>query len=280
MKFIYVDESGEQDHSDYFVMAGLMVDAYKLRKKTADFDALVKEFLGKHPSHPEEIKTSLLINGKGGWSKVCPDERKKFLTDVCDLAIGNGGKIYGIAIHLPTFDKVVNKDKNGRPFSGNKWLASAMFICSLVQKKMENVKGKKGLTVFVMDHNHQHMPLLSDGLYKSDPWYDGLYQIRKTIRGKAQWLGRTSENRFDQIINTAFAIKSEHSTLVQVADVISYVYRRYFELQDPKEAYDGEAQLYKTWFSKLENSREHLGQTAPCGALEFYQAIVPKGWKL
>ena len=34
MKFIYVDESGAAGDSDVFVMCGLMVDAYKLRKKT------------------------------------------------------------------------------------------------------------------------------------------------------------------------------------------------------------------------------------------------------
>ena len=34
MKFIYVDESGGRDQGDVFTMCGLMVDAYKLRKKT------------------------------------------------------------------------------------------------------------------------------------------------------------------------------------------------------------------------------------------------------
>ena len=44
MKFIYVDESGSEGESDVFVMCGLMVDAYKLRKKTADFDKMLAEF--------------------------------------------------------------------------------------------------------------------------------------------------------------------------------------------------------------------------------------------
>lgn len=32
MKFIYIDESGARDQGDVFVIAGLMVDAYKLQK--------------------------------------------------------------------------------------------------------------------------------------------------------------------------------------------------------------------------------------------------------
>ncbi len=38
----YVDESGGPDQGDVFTMCGLMVDAYKLRKKTQDFDELLK----------------------------------------------------------------------------------------------------------------------------------------------------------------------------------------------------------------------------------------------
>jgi len=41
------DESGEQDHTDAFVMAGLLVDAYRLRKYTATFDQMITTFLAK-----------------------------------------------------------------------------------------------------------------------------------------------------------------------------------------------------------------------------------------
>ena len=33
MKFIYVDESGPDKDSDIFTMCGVMVDAFRLRKK-------------------------------------------------------------------------------------------------------------------------------------------------------------------------------------------------------------------------------------------------------
>ena len=49
MKFIYVDESGGRDQSDVFVMVGLLVDAYRLRRKTTDFDELLKDLLHRHP---------------------------------------------------------------------------------------------------------------------------------------------------------------------------------------------------------------------------------------
>ncbi len=48
MKFIYIDESGGQDQGDVFTMFGLMVDAYKLRKKTEEFDCMLGELFAEH----------------------------------------------------------------------------------------------------------------------------------------------------------------------------------------------------------------------------------------
>ena len=44
MKFAYFDESGTLgvEGNDVFVMAGLLIDAYRLRKYTAEFDRLIK----------------------------------------------------------------------------------------------------------------------------------------------------------------------------------------------------------------------------------------------
>lgn len=279
MKFVYADESGEQDHSCVFTMVGVMVDAVRLRKKTEDFDNLWQELLSQHPEETIEIKTSRMINGKGAWSKVCPDVRKAFISNVIDLATNNGGKIFAYAIDFEKI-KAINPDDYKLPFEKHKWTSAAMYIAALIQKKMQTVKGKKGLTVLVMDDNQHKMPTLTDGLYRCDTWYDGLYEMRGKKRGKTIWVSRKPADRFDQIINTAFAIKSEHSTFVQVADVISYVYRRHYELLREDEAYAGEKALYAAWVESLEASRVRLGHIRKCDAGDFYHEIVPDGWSL
>ena len=76
MKLVYADESGEREHTDVFVMAGLLVDAYRLRTCTAAFDRMITVFLAKHPGAPKELKTKAFINGDGGWSKVDAAERQ------------------------------------------------------------------------------------------------------------------------------------------------------------------------------------------------------------
>lgn len=279
MKFIYVDESGARDQGDVFIMCGLMVDAYKLRKKTEEFDRLLEAMFANHEGNRSDFKTSRFINGKGGWSAVDATERKAFLKQVCELAVENGGKVFGIGLSYAAFD-VAAGNGHDQPFNTNYWLASAMLTACLVQKKTQGVKNSKGLTVTIMDDNKSEMPKLSDELYKGNSWFDGLYQVRRKKRGKAVWLDRTEKNRFDHIINTAFAIKSDHSSMVQVADAISYVYRRHLELKSVAEAWVGEKDYYAELVAILEPARETLGQCPDAPCVKFYKAAKHPEWEL
>lgn len=279
MKFIYIDESGERSQGDVFTMCGLMVDAYKLRKKTADFDRKLEALFERHPGNRADLKTSRFINGKGAWRDIDAQERKDFLTEVCQLAVENGGKIFGVGLSFSAFDAACAAGL-GQPTANNYWLAAAVLTSCLVQKKMQGVKNSKGLTVVIMDDNKSEMPKLSDELYKGNPWFDGLYQVRGKKRGKAVWLDRTNKNRFDHIINTAFAIKSDHSSMVQVADAISYVYRRHLELKSVAEAWVGEKDYYAGLVAILEPARETLGQCPDATCVKFYKAATHPEWKL
>ncbi len=279
MKFIYVDESGDRGGGDVFVMCGLMVDAYKLRKKTEDFDSKLAALHAKYPGARRELKTSQFINGKKNWSHIPAQERKDFIQDVCRLAVGNGGKLFGLGLSFERFD-AAKAAGHGHPSGESYWLAAGMFTASLIQKKMQVVKASKGLTVVIMDDHKMEMPGLSNGLYNADPWYDGLYQERKTRRGKSFWEPRNPEDRFDQIINTAFAIKSDHSSLVQVADVIAYVYRRYLELKSQPEKYVGEKDFYEALVRILEPKRTKLGQTPKEPCVAFYKSAAHPNWVL
>lgn len=281
MKFLYLDESGtpsgDAQKKGVFVMCGVMVDAYLLRKKTAEFDSLISGILSEHPSVASEFKSSRFIKGLGGWSKVSSDRRKDFVRSVCKLAIAKGNKIFGYCLSLDEFERT-HKSGHALPFSKNYWLASAMYIMCLVQKKMQKYSNNKGHTVVIMDDNRRDMSKFSDELYSCPTWYDGLYLAKKTS-GNKEWIGRKNSNRFDCIINTAFAIKSNHSSLVQVADLVSYVYRRHIELKDESEKWQGEAQFFAELSSILDDKREKLGlcPTKPC--VEFYRKVTHQDWK-
>jgi hypothetical protein len=268
MKFAYVDETGgeDDDQSDVFVMVGCLVDAYRLRRITADFDEMLTDLCKKHPGKRTELKTKRFINGRGGWSDVPPGERKDFVRSICRLA-AKDSTLFASTLSFERFRGAVDS-KHNHPTRGSHWHAASMFVASLIQKKMQGAKKNKGHTVLVMDDNKKGMAALSDAIYSADPWFDGLYQMTgKGPKKRDVWQPRTGEDRFNQIINTAFAIKSNHSSLVQVADALAFVYRRNLELMSAEEEYEGERALYEELTGIIEPSRKKLGRCPDCEAV-------------
>jgi Protein of unknown function (DUF3800) len=199
MKFAYVDESGDQGQSDVFVMMSVLIDAYRLRKYTAKFDEMITQFLSRHPGAPKELKTKAFINGAGGWSQIDAAERKKFLGQICDLAV-ECAKIFGVAFSLNKFKEAA---KAGQTPVKSYWLSAAMFVSGLVQKKMQGEEKNKGLTVLICDDNKQEMANLADELHEGNPWFDPLYQVSTRSGGVTVWKDVTDGERFDQLVNCA-----------------------------------------------------------------------------
>jgi hypothetical protein len=279
MKFCYVDETGSGDEGDVFVMAGLLIDAYRLRKHTAHFDQIIQRFLEKHPRGRDELKTKAILNGSDGWNKVDPDDRKNFVRELINLATGCA-RVFAVAFSFKGFAGAADAG-HGQTFGNSYWLGAAMFVSALVQKRMQGEPKNKGLTVLICDDNKREMASLSDALHNADPWFDPIYQTkRKKKKNGTSWIEVKNDERFDQIVNTAFAIKSQHSSFTQVADAVAYVYRRHLELQGDQEAWDGEGAYYTELYSALEATRARLGQTPDGSCIKFYEAARHANWRL
>ena len=68
--------------------------------------------------------------------------------------------------------------------------------------------------------------------------------------------------------------------MVQVADAISYVYRRHLELSTEPEGYAGEKDYYAELVAILDPSRETLGRCPDEPCVQFYKAAKHPEWKL
>jgi hypothetical protein len=277
MKFAYIDESGDRSEGDTFVMAGLLLDAYRLRKTTENFDRLLESLFNRHPGSPRELKTKAFMRGNGGWSAIPGNERQQFLSDVCTLAVDNGNKIAAFALSFSSFDASVKSQPQEAAWAKSYWVSSALLLCAVIQKKMQAVKGRKGLTAVVMDENRKEMPALSESLHRAPEWYDELYATRERHRGQMRWTPRTPNDRFDQIINTGFCVNSEHSSLMQVADAISWTYRRSLDVEG-REEWQGEAAFYKALRERLDAHRQFLGICPPSRAVAFYDSVKHPLW--
>ena len=277
MKFAYVDEFGSAAEGDVFVMAGVLVDAYRLRKHTLKFDDMISKFLALHPGLRKELKTKRMINGEGGWSAVSADDRKQFLRDVCDLT-KECANIFAVAFSFKNYATAITAGYK-HPFDKSYWLGAALFIASVIQKKMQSGKRNKGLTVLICDDNKREMRDFSDLLFAGNAWFDPIYQQTKSKNGQLIWLAVPEDRRFDHIVNTAFSIRSEHSSLIQIADAVAYILRRNIELIAGAENWVGEKAYFEELAGKLPK-HERIGRNPGGPCIDFYQAARVEGWQI
>jgi hypothetical protein len=88
-----------------------------------------------------------------------------------------------------------------------------------------------------------------------------------------------ADARFDQIVNTAFAIKSHRSSLIQVADAVAYIRRRHLELMNGHERWAGEKDYFAELVGRLPKPAR-LGRNSGGPRIDFYEAARHKGSKL
>lgn len=171
-------------------MAGLLIDAYRLRKHTAKFDASITAFLAKHPGTPKELKTEAFINGSDSWSKVDATERKKFLGEVCDLA-AECMTVFAVALSFEKFTARAASEKT--PFGRSYWLGAATYIAALIQRVMR----REVPTIDIADrisHLDEARMLRFDRESAIDEKWDGekayFARLVSKLDPRRAWLGR------------------------------------------------------------------------------------------
>ena len=268
MYCLSVDESGFPEVDAAFVMCGLLIDARDRRTLAMEFDRIFASALDRRDGKRMEFKTSKFIRNGGMGLELSMSSRREIVKRICSLAISSDRKILGIGI---SFDAVEleRREKDKDHVQKSSWLFGSMFTCALLQNKMQNMKDGRQKSEIEFD-NHSLMPQLSDRLRFGCDWYDGLYQV-------------DGSNRFDRIVNKEenLGVDSRNSSLVQAADVISYVYRRYLELNEgKKEREDGEREFIQDLFEILEPHRENLGNMPDSDCLNLFTKLVHPFWTI
>lgn len=266
MKFVYCDESGSLGEDPVFVMAGILIDGYRLRKQNKIINARIEELLDLYPGlKPKELKTKKMLNGSDKWGQVDPALRKKFVNDLCDL-VATSAKVVIIPIDS-------NKFAYSKPefmfCRSNHWIAAGIYIACVAEVYAQKINNaNKATTIIIMDDNKRDQTNLSDILYSPPA------QL-------ADLTGEKPTNILGNILDTAIAIKSDHSGLVQAADCVAYVSRRHEELQgESKINYEGEKEFIDSQFTKLDKKRLKLPASRKSGLAKVYQDIATISWRI
>lgn len=267
MKVCYVDESGNQDQDPCLVMVGIVVDAMRLNRTREEFNEVFDVVQGLFQENLRELKGSKMIFGRDRWRNVDPDIRKRIGRFFCNWVVSRKHHIALAAIDRRQLAQV-----DGSEFaqvSGDPWLAGSLHIALQLQKHHQGQNKNKGQTFLFVDENKKAADQLAELLFAPPDWTDAYYE-----RGKKQ-------ARLDQLIDSAFAVKSHHAGLVQVADLYALILRRYAELHDygSAELWAGERALIDGYTNTLAGrmlpraTRWPARPKSPCG--KWYSQIAP-----
>jgi hypothetical protein len=239
MKVCYVDESGNDENDPCLVMVGIVVDAHRLNRTREEFGELFDKIQSFFQEDLKELKGSKMIFGSARWRNVDLENRKRVVGSLCEWVAQRKHHIALAAIDRELFAKA---SRSSFPeVNADAWLAASLHIALQLQKHHQGKAKNKGQPFLFVDDNKQKVDKLAELLFNPPDWTDAYYG-----RGKNQM-------RLDQLIDSAFAVKSHHAGLIQIADLYAFIFRRYAELRDygASEKWIGEKSFINECAEKL-----------------------------
>ncbi|MBX5494091.1 MAG: DUF3800 domain-containing protein [Bryobacteraceae bacterium] len=268
MKVCYVDESGNDSSDPCLVMVGVVVDGHRLHRAREEFGEIFDQIQGLFQENLKELKGAKIILGRDRWHNVDAKTRENIVMSLCRWVADRKHHIALAAIDRYQFGQI-----DGSTFpqvADDLWMAACLHIALQLQKHHQGKAKNKGRTFLFVDENKQKADKLSELLFDPPAWTDDYYGRRK------------KQAKLDQLIDSAFAVKSHHAGLVQVADLYAFILRRYAELCEYRhsEMWHGEKSLVAECTNILANrllpkpTRWPANTKAPC--CKWYNQIAPQ----
>lgn len=235
LKFCYSDESG-LGVEPYLIMAGVIVDAQRMHVTKDDWTDLLSILSKVTERTIHEFHTRDFYAGNGPWRGMTGPHR----AEVIDAIF----KWWAERRHGVTFTAIDKAEHALRLADGallagceTPWRTAALHLILSIQKQHQREERNKGHTVLFFDREPKEEAPLTALVAKPPGWTDEYYS-----RGKKQ-------AQLDQIVDVPFFGDSKEVLLVQVADLIAYVLRRYVEIQEGRIVgqYRGEDDRLSRW---------------------------------
>jgi hypothetical protein len=240
MQFCYLDETGTGQDT-VVIAVGVVANANRMYKTKREWRDLLKTWGTQTDSEVCELHTTNLYRGQKEWGGLEGSQRAQIFTEIIHWLQERNHKITFSAIDKKQFNEKLGYCEICQRL-GDPWQAAAFHIVLSLQKEHQTRKSNKGHTVMVFDRRSK-TATLSELLYDPPDWSDEYYNYK----GK--------KDRLDQIIDTPFFGDSRHVELIQVADFIAFILRRFSDLHDydDKERYKGESDRINNWVNNIKS---------------------------
>lgn len=285
MYFCYVDESGHcgtkhDPNQPVEVLVGVVSDATKIHKTNREHSSFLKDLLNKHGINVTELKSAQIFRGRKEWSSVTPAVRKQVFSDLLKWVNERSCKLIVCPIHSEKFFELKKANHQFATKLHYPYEAGAFNVLLSLQRLKYGSPSNKGKSVVIFDEEGEHDKRLIKVLSDDLSFTDGFTQIQIPKSKKKQ----QEIERLCQIIDIPFFSKSEHSQLIQIADVVAYVVSRYIQLKSfgIQPSFDDELTVIEEFYLGIKESLippAHINPPIKGDPLaEFYLNIRPNGW--
>jgi hypothetical protein len=284
MYFCYIDESGHcgnklDPNQPVEVLVGVIQDATKIHKTNREHSSFLKQLLHKHGVEVAELKSAQIFRGRKEWGSVSPDVRKKIFKDLLKWVNERSCKLIVCPIDSGKFFQLKESGDEIARKLHFPYEVGALNVLLALQRLKYGSPNNKGKTVVIMDEEKEHdkrlIKILSGDLDFTDAFTQLVLPKRKSSK---------QVERLCQIIDIPFFSKSEHSQLIQIADLVAFVVSRYIQLKSFRStpAFAEELQVIEEFYLGIKPSlvpAAHLNPPIKDDALvSFYREIRPTGW--
>lgn len=267
MKFCYLDETGLDQHTTVVIVVGVVVDALRMNRTKVEWGDLFMRISTLANKPVQEIHATDLIPGRGAWHGVDGNARAQIVDTVLDWFAARKHFVTFAAVDKNRYTQLTNdsrKDDLGVP-----WNVAAFHVVLTLQRAYQTSRNNKGHTVFIFDKGQPPDKLIE--LIIEPPEWSRIYYDKDEVR-----------DPLDQVIDVPFYADSHHLPLVQIADLICYILRRFTDLADygSQERYQGEMNRYQGWVDKIKArciARSHRYQRSQVSdSARFFNDLAPK----
>ena len=268
MKFCYVDESG-MGTEPFLVMSGVIVDGQRMRVTKEDWTEILGLSSKVCRREVKEFHTREFYAGNGPWRGTDGKHRAEVLGGILEWWRERKHHVTFSAIDKETYAKV---QKAGELPQGceTPWRMAALHVVLTLQKHHQGLGKNKGHTVLLFDREGKEEAELANLVATPPDWMDDCYGRRR------------KDEPLNQVIDVPFFGDSQHVLLLQVADLISYVLRRYVEVVQGGgrgERYEGERARLDQWMRLIESRclpvSTRWATKGQCAAGKLFSTLAP-----
>lgn len=274
----YVDESGyvgrtRNESQPIQTVACVLPSAYNLHRTYDDFGAIM-QVLRENDIALEELKAEEIYRGRGAWERVDGEIRHNIFDTYFSWLVDRKHKLILNVIDNNKFFNLKDSGDQIATILNSPYVSGALHIALSIQKHNQRRKRNKGKTILIFDEQEEFRNKVGE-LIARPPEFTDIFYGYKNRDGI----------RFNQIIDTAYFVKSHYSYIIQIADTIAFVSRLYFQITayEMPEAYNGELNRIKTWWYKIKTRLIPNRDCYPSKSnliCNFYKRIAPSNFPI